>query len=207
MRRRQGTVRDVERLVGAYVRHADQHRRPSDVAAKRGVRVRPHYDGTASIEIRLEDIEVADFLATLDAFMALAVGDDEPDESAAESARAADPQSARAEDGGGDGTGDPGEPAGPSWHSRRADAVMDMARTAIKYAREGRADGDDRFMVHVVVQPDGVTLLDGTPLDDAAAARLACDSAETELLLGFAGSRWPWAAEPGIGPPPSVGLC
>ena len=172
-----GTVRDVERLVGAYMRHADQHRRPDHAAARRGVRVRPNYDGTATIELTLEDLEVADFMATIDAFVALSQAEDESaradgDEMAADSAEAVD-ESARAD----------GEEPRP-WQQKRADAVMDMARTAVKHAGDSPAGGDERFVVHVLAHEDGMTLLDGTPLDPDAAARLACDSSATRLLLG-----------------------
>ena len=45
-------------MSSVYQRHADQHRRPDEVAARRGVRVRPNYDGTDTIEITLEELEV-----------------------------------------------------------------------------------------------------------------------------------------------------
>ena len=166
-----GTVRDVERIVGAYLRHLDQHRQPSDPARRRGMRVRPNYDGTQTIEITLEDLEVADFMGTLDAFVTLAEETSGQEETGDESARADDKVAAA---GGGQ----------RSWQQQRANAVMDMARTAIKHAGEGQACGDDRFLVHVVSTASGVTLLDGTPLDERAASRLVCDSSATELLLG-----------------------
>ena len=69
------------------------------------------------------------------------------------------------------------------WSHRRADAFMDMCRTAIKHLDGGRACGDDRFLVHIVATAEGMTLLDGTPLDDATATRLVEDSSATTLLL------------------------
>jgi hypothetical protein len=211
-----GTVRKVERVVAAYQRHEDQDRYPGVHCPRRGVRSRENYDGTTTIEITLTDLEAADVLATLDAFMAHAErageGDEQMalDQTADQSARAdiegdggeglgsSGDQSARAdiedEDGdeGEEGDGDGGQTAGqsahadikPLWGTRRADAFVDLARTAIKHLDEGRACGDDRFLVHVIATSEGMTLLDGTPLDDEAAARLVGDSAATTLLLG-----------------------
>jgi hypothetical protein len=70
------------------------------------------------------------------------------------------------------------------WSARAADAFMDMLHTAVKHAKGGRATGDDRYLVHVIEHGEGMTLLDGTPLDARAVARLACDSSATTLLLG-----------------------
>lgn len=156
-----GSVRDVERMVAVYLRHAEQERRPGDVTGRRRVRVRPGLDGTATIEITLEDAEVADFMAAVDAFVS---ADDPPAE---ESARA-------------DG---PGQPL-VTWGERQADAVMGMVRTAVAHAGSGLASGEDRFMVHVVAEGEGMRLLDGTVLDREAAARIACDSSSAAVLLG-----------------------
>ncbi len=48
---------------------------------------------------------------------------------------------------------------------------MEMARTALAHAGGGQACGEDRYLVHVIRQGDDVTLVDGTPLDAATAAR------------------------------------
>ncbi|MDQ6783816.1 MAG: HNH endonuclease [Actinomycetota bacterium] len=60
--------------------------------------------------------------------------------------------------------------------SRRADAFMDLTRTALAHADDGAAVGDDRYLVHVIVGPDGAELVDGTPLATGAAERIACDT-------------------------------
>jgi hypothetical protein len=150
--------------VAVYQRHADQHRRPAEPGISRGVRVRPRYDGSATIEITLDELEVADFLAALDAFVAAATNpaDTVPVD-----------ESTRAEN----------AAAISSWQETRADAVIEMVRTAVKHAGTASTSGD-RYLVHVVAHGDEMTLLDGTPLDRTAAARLACDSSSTRLLLG-----------------------
>jgi Domain of unknown function (DUF222) len=177
-----GTVRDVERVVAAYLRLEEQERRPRDLSQLRGVAVRPHYDGLATIEITLEEVEVADFMAALEALMELhdpAPDVDGPEDEAGSPANrnTADDlvQSARA---------DWREVRTPTWQELRADAFMEMMRTAIKHADSGQATGEDRFLVHVVSSGDGMKLLDGTVLDQATAARLSCDSSSTRLLLG-----------------------
>lgn len=152
-----GTVRDVERMVALYLRHAEQERDPERVWQRRGVTVVPRYDGTATIEITLEEVEAADFMAALEAFTA--------DET--ESARADCPTD---------------RPL--TWSQMQADAAMEMVRTAVGHAGSGQATGEDRYLVHLVSDGEGMSLLDGTVLDRAAAARIACDSSSTTLLLG-----------------------
>ncbi len=70
-----------------------------------------------------------------------------------------------------------------TWDGRRADAVMEMARTALAAAGK-RAAGIDRYMTHVMIDVDtligdgpGVArLADGTPIEAGAARAMACDS-------------------------------
>jgi hypothetical protein len=173
-----GTVRDVERMVGVYLRHADQHRRPSCRDRRRGVRVRPGYDGSSTIEITLDDVEVEEFMACLEAHLTTpavpttdsdAAGAD-PDEEGFESARV-------------DST-DPVPLDAASRQEMRADAVMSMTRTALIHAQGGQACGADRYLVHVVSHAGSMTLIDGTPLDPATAERIQCDSSQVRLLLG-----------------------
>ncbi|HET6874219.1 MAG TPA: DUF222 domain-containing protein, partial [Acidimicrobiales bacterium] len=57
-----GTVRDVERVVGAYCRHRDQHRRPGNDHG-RSVRVRPNLDGTTTIQVTVTDLEAEELMA------------------------------------------------------------------------------------------------------------------------------------------------
>ncbi len=186
------TVRDVERLVDAYGRHADQHRRARDIAARRGVRVRPNFDGTTTIEITLDDLEAADYLAVLDAFEDSAVrsapADGDEDMAGVSGAGVSGAGVSGAEVSARADSSDRGDevsarvdtfPAG-----RRADAAMDMARTAVKHLGEGAATSAERYMVHVVSTDGEVALLDGTSLDEATAGRLGCDSSGARLLVG-----------------------
>lgn len=178
-----GTVRDVERLVRLYLRHMEQDRRPPDRSGRRRVCVRSGYDGTATIEITLDEIEVADFMAALDAFTAPPAPAEPKSEapgSSADSRPSPTDQSARADD-------PAGGPAGAplvTWSEVQADAVMEMVRTAVSNAGGDRATGEDRYLVHVVSHGGGMELLDGTVLDRNAAARIACDSSSVEILLG-----------------------
>lgn len=178
------TVRDVERLVMAYQRHEEQDQYPGVHRPRRDVRTRPNYDGTNTIELTVDDLETADVLSALDAFMAYADRIREDEQLALDPSARADgepDESARA-----DGKADESARADikPLRAERLADAFVDMVRTAIKHLDDGRACGDDRFLVHVVATSDGMTLLDGTPLDDNLAGRLVGDSSTTTLLLG-----------------------
>ncbi len=64
------------------------------------------------------------------------------------------------------------------WTAKKADAFMDLVRTALEHADGGRAAGDDRYLVHVVTRLDrtGISLLDGTPLHPGDAGMLTCDA-------------------------------
>jgi hypothetical protein len=152
-----GSVRDLERMAAVYRAHLDQHRAPADPSEHRGVKVRPGVDGTTTIEITLEHLEALEVLAALDAFAEVG-----PPSSAEQSTRA----DSRA------------------WSEVRADAVVEMARTAVRHRGDEPASGEDRYMVHVVQTAGETTLLDGTPIDAAAAARLRCDSSAAPVLLG-----------------------
>jgi hypothetical protein len=61
-----GTVTDVERMVAAYLRYADQDRPPTDPTTRRGLRAVPGPDGTTRIEAVLTDTDAAELLARLD---------------------------------------------------------------------------------------------------------------------------------------------
>jgi hypothetical protein len=67
----------------------------------------------------------------------------------------------------------------PSRPEQKADAFLDLVRTALAHADGGQAAGDDRYLVHVVTQwPVGdLRLLNGTPLPPADAAMIECDRA------------------------------
>ena len=125
--------------TAAYRRHADQDCAPDDDPLRRGVRTRHNFDGTTTIEITLDPVEAADFLAVLDAFMADAAGERidtdgrEPEPGSAGPSACADHDSAIAV------VGAAKDPAGSSaraddrrlWGPRRAHAIVDMCRTAL----------------------------------------------------------------------------
>ena len=61
----------------------------------------------------------------------------------------------------------------------KADAFMNLVRTALNHADGGQAAGDDRYLVHLVTRGDvvGMTTLDGRPVHPAQATLVACDAA------------------------------
>ena len=148
------TIFDVERVVRAYQLHADQERPPTDKAERvRNVSIRRGCDGTGTVMLTLSDIELEEFAATFQAFLDLRFRDRPVDESSS-----ADADQSR--------------------ESKRADAFMDLVRTALEHADGGRAAGDDRYMVHVVRHQGSsvVTLLDGTPVEPVEGSRICCDA-------------------------------
>jgi len=196
-----GSVADVEKVVRAYQLHADQHRHLAELSARLGVRVKPGLDGTSTVEVTLADVEVAELMAAIDAYVEVQRNRQ------AESARADDQtghiheanetdQSACADS----------HEAGQapldeaSWPARRAEALMDLVRAGLVSA-DGVQGGDDRYMVHLVSQDgaEGLQLVDGTPLDAATGGRIQCDASSVAhrysrdwepLALGRKTSRW-----------------
>lgn len=118
--------------------------------------------GVGKVEITLGDLEVEEFAATLQAFLDLQYRARSGDESSAE-----------------DSTGDTEAPMEEaSRAAKKADAFMDLVRTAVEHADGGHAAGDDRYLVHLVRHQDGVgvAMLDGRPLHPTDAAMVACDT-------------------------------
>lgn len=190
-----GSVDDVERAVRCYRLHADQHQPPAE-DDRRGVRIARGYDGTTRIEITVSDVEGEELAAALQAFLDHPTTGDRGGQSPAGYSNRDDhhdddhrePDDSDAGDGAGGADGEGGQsPAGNSRSGpgRRADAFMDLVATALAHAGDGAAAGNDRYMVHVVTRPDGeAELSDGTPLDDATAACLACDASTVTHLHG-----------------------
>jgi hypothetical protein len=149
----EASVRDLERVVRAYQLYADQERPPADdVERMRAVRIRRGDDGKGQLVVTLSDLELEEFAATFQAFLDLRFRDQAVDESPA---------------------GDIDQTA----CSKRADAFMDFVRTALEHADDGRATGDDRYLVHVVSRAgEPLTLVDGTPLDTVASSMISCDA-------------------------------
>ncbi|HET7524230.1 MAG TPA: DUF222 domain-containing protein [Acidimicrobiales bacterium] len=148
------TIFDVERVVRSYQLYAEQERPPAkEVDRCRGVGIRRGCDGTGTVMLTLSDVELEEFAATFQAFLDLRFRDQPVDESS-----------------GADGD--------QSRESRRADAFMDLVRTALDHADGGRAAGDDRYMVHLVRHQGSpmVTLLDGTPVEPVEGSMICCDA-------------------------------
>ncbi|MGH9115364.1 MAG: hypothetical protein ACRDWW_05985 [Acidimicrobiales bacterium] len=197
-----GTVADVERAVRAYQLHADQHHRPPDPHARRGLRTRCNYDGTATAEVTLTELEAEELMAVLQAFVDCPSGQSAAADSATDPATAAPagsgPQSADAD------SASAGGPLAPE-SQRRADALMDMAAVALAHAG-GSHTGADRYLVHLVVRPgEAPTLIDGSPLDAATTAAVGCDASGWRTWSATAASRWHSGEGPASGAPHSAG--
>ena len=164
-----GSVLQLEQAVRHYQLHHDQDRLPGPRGGKehhRGVRVVVGLDGMGTTEIDLTDLETKEFAAALRAY-----ADPVPDPQAVDAR--ADSGAARPQT----------EPV-PFWE-RKADAFMDMVRTALAHAHDGHAMGADRYQLHIVV--DAHTghgrHLDGTPLSDATLAQVRCDCSTVSHLV------------------------
>lgn len=156
------SILDLERVVRSYGLYADQERPPTDPGAKvRDVRILRGDDGAGQLIVSLSDLELEETAAAFQAFLDLRFRPQAVDESS-----------------GGDWVADEAPIDEASRSSKKADAFMDLVRTAWAHADGGQAAGDDRYMVHVVVREDGrhVSLLDGSPVDPVAGAAITCDA-------------------------------
>ena len=115
------------------------------------------------------DIELEEFAATLQAFLDLQGRPGAVDESPAGDCEA------------------PGEEPGRA--AKKADAFMDLIRTALQHADDGHAAGDDRYLVHLVQPGDAATMrtLDGRPLCRADAHMVGCDTATVTHVVADSG--------------------
>jgi Domain of unknown function (DUF222)/HNH endonuclease len=201
-----GSIGDVERMVRVYQLHVDQHRLPPDPQNRRGVRVLRFGDGTGRLEATLTELELDEVATVLQAFFDLKGSDpgqravdshpqpvDDLGDKAVDESPAGDSQLPLAAclqadtNGDADSTSLASSPRPDdqvSWPARRADALMEMARCALAHAGEGNAMGADRYLVHVVRHEGEITKLDGSPVPEAEAARLLCDHAAVQHLVG-----------------------
>jgi hypothetical protein len=204
-----GTVKDVERAVRFYQLHADQERPPADLAVRQSVRCKPNGDGTSTVAITVPDVEAQELIAILQAYIdrqdprtaALYNGSPVDESARADSDEAvpANPvdESARADN---DETAlaDPVDESAraycrldpndqPPFGSRMAQAFMDMARVALAHIDGPPAAGADRYMLHLIIQDGHTESLDGTPVSDSVASRIACDASTVTHLLGAGG--------------------
>jgi hypothetical protein len=144
------TIRDLEKAVRSYQLYADQERPPDDdTYAHRDVRIHRSDDHSGQVNASLSQLEIEEFAAALQAFIDRPHPTTPVDESA---------------------------PADSPHPARRADAFMDLVRTALAHADTGPAAGADRYLVHTIRHLDRFTFLDGRPLDPGDAAVISCDS-------------------------------
>ena len=133
----QASIVDLERVVRSYQLYADQDRPPPDEADRaRDVKIVRGDDGTGQIVVTLGDLEVEEFAAALQAFVDLRYRPQAVDESSAGDSprrRGAHRRS-------------------PAGRPQKADAFMDLVRTALDHADGGHAAGDDRYLVHLVTR-------------------------------------------------------
>jgi Domain of unknown function (DUF222) len=163
-------ILDLERVVRSYCLYADQDRPPPD-DAQRSRQVQLHRGeagGPGQVIATLGQLELEEFAAVLQAFLDRRYRPRPVDESSAEDST---DQEAPAEE--------------ANRAERRADAFMDLVRTALAHADDGQAAGDDRYMVHLVTRSpgQGLATLDGRPLHPADAAMVACDTSSVPHLL------------------------
>lgn len=189
-----GTVADVERAVRFYQLHADQERPPTDPYNSQTVRSRNNLDGTATLSITLPELDVEELETILQAFLDRA--DAEPPATPAHKSADADSGSdsprwtweAVDESAAADWTGQQLASADePSPGARRAQAIMDMARVAFANIDRPQAVGADRYMLHLVVHEEHTQTVDGTPVEECVADRIACDASKIVHVAGHSG--------------------
>jgi Domain of unknown function (DUF222)/HNH endonuclease len=158
----QASIVDLERVVRSYGLYAQQERPPAgEVERARDVKIVRGENGTGQLIINLGDVELEEFAATFQAFLDLRFRPRGVHESS-----------------GGDWVAEEAPIDEPNRSAKKADAFMDLVRTALAHANDGQAAGDDRYMVHVVARQEGASLsfMDGTPLEPADAAMITCDA-------------------------------
>jgi hypothetical protein len=200
-----GTVADLEKTARFYKLHADQDRPLRDLSPRETLNWRSNHDGTATLQLTLPEAELEELLAMVHAYVDRADASGKSkfskmwplpappvDESAAaDSSAEGSPEtenrpdepvdeSARAD------CGLPPADEEPLW-TRTARAVLDMARVALRHIDGHPVAGADRYMVHLVVQDGHASLLDGTPVEDDLANRIACDASTVIHLVGEGG--------------------
>lgn len=194
-----GTVADLEKAARFYKLHADQERPLRSLAPPQTLGVRSNHDGTATLQITLPEVEIDEMLAIVRAYVDRADSSGKSNFSGLWSAPAVDESAAA--DSSPDDCGlldeavdesaaadcglDPADEA-PLW-TRMARAFVDMARVALQHIDSPPAVGADRYMVHLVAQDGHTFMLDGTPIEDDLASRIACEASIVRHLVGEGG--------------------
>ncbi len=182
---------DLERAVRCYQLFQSQDSDDDSFLRdyeRRGIHFRPAFQGMGAAQLNLTSVELAEFAVVLQMFIDRdAVDPVDPSPRADTSTGEA--EAGDASSGGDPSTGDP-DKINP-WWQRRADAFMDMVRTAQAHAQDGHAVGADRYMIHAVADIDTLRscahgrseLLGGRLLDQHTLAQLACDSSIVTHLV------------------------
>ncbi|HLI01061.1 MAG TPA: DUF222 domain-containing protein [Acidimicrobiales bacterium] len=175
---------DVERMVRQYQGYMDQDRPPRE-RIQPSVRIYQYAEGLTKIESILPDTDAAEVLATINLFASRArygrsatadnpeedeLDDETLDEEDLDEVEGSEPD-VEQDLGVGQSAAADSPPPPTVW----AAALMDMTRAAAAHTGKA-AVAADRYLMHVVVDQDGVTTLpDGTRIAGDEAARVACD--------------------------------
>ena len=168
----QASIVDLERVVRSYGLYADQDRPPAEeVERVRDVKIRRGGDGTGQLVVTLGDVELEEVAAAFQAFLDLRFRPAPVEESS-----------------GGDWVAEEAPIDEATREAKKADAFMDLVRTAWVHAGSGQAVGADRYLVHVVVRDgNGASFLDGSPLHPADAAMITCDASTVTHTVAASG--------------------
>jgi uncharacterized protein DUF222 len=167
------SIVDLERVVRSYGLYADQDRPPAGEAERvRDVKIRRGDDGTGQLVVTLGDVELEEVAAAFQAFLDLRFRPPAVHESS-----------------GGDWVAEEAPIDEATRQAKKADAFMDLVRTAWAHAGAGQAVGDDRYLVHVVVRDDSrrASFLDGSPLHPADTAMITCDASTVTHTVADSG--------------------
>jgi hypothetical protein len=168
----QASIIDLERVVRSYGLYADQDRPPPEECERgRDVKILRGEGGTGQLAVTLGELEIEEFAAIWQAFLDRQYRD----RPAKESSREDDVGEALVEQ--------------PTPQEIKADAFMELVRSALSYTGCGDAVGDDRYMVHLIRQAGhpATTTLDGRPIPSPDAAMVACDASTVTHTVGAGG--------------------
>src|SRR5712692_3080562 len=188
-------VIDLERAVRCYQLYESQDGDDDSFLRdyeRRGIHIRPAFQRMGAAQLNLTAIELAEFAAGLQMFIDRGAVD-AVDHSSRGDSSTGEGDAGDESSGGDTSTGSADNQVFNPWWQRRADAFMDMVRTATAHAQDGHAVGADRYMVHAVADIDTLRsaayqrseLLGGRLLDERTLSQLACDaSIVTHLVDG-----------------------
>lgn len=169
--------RDVENVVRFYTNHKDQHRCLSDaIDHAAGVTTRRRADGLSEIRAVCTDVEADEINALLSMF----IPESEREQQGSEGSTAVDSD----DDGGGlvefRQRIDCEQKAKRVTGRQRLQGLLDALRTAGNHQDGAGLAGADRYLTHLVVVDDDVSLSDGTYVPPAQATKIGCDCSVVE---------------------------